>query len=245
MGLLMVASRSWIFPGCGRMKAGGEAGALLEGQPHLSPPEVASGEKNKTSYPSQHCQGSEAGSTGVSWGLRRESWGDCGDGSATTASSYGSGCIRALGAVGIPELCLSLSTLGQQWEKNDITVRAITANAHYKSPGPRGQPFPCTYLSPQSSTPNTCALVITPFHNWGRGSSETSPGPDSKVVPLNIMFLYWRERHRSCSLKSDWNRRQGVTVHLAVFPFAYTTSQEVQDQLWTGYIKAMYQRLFL
>lgn len=46
MGLLLVASRSWIFPSCGRMKAGEKAGALLERQPHLSPPEVASGEKN-------------------------------------------------------------------------------------------------------------------------------------------------------------------------------------------------------
>lgn len=47
MGLLMVASRSWIFPGCSIMKAGGEAVALLEGQPHLSPPEVASGGKKR------------------------------------------------------------------------------------------------------------------------------------------------------------------------------------------------------
>lgn len=31
-----------------------------------------------------------------------------------------------------------------------------------------------------------------------------------------------------------------MTVRLAVFPFAYPTSQEVQDQLWTDYIKAMF-----
>lgn len=47
MGLLMVARRSWIFSGCGRMKPGGEAVALLEGQLHLSLPEVASGKKKR------------------------------------------------------------------------------------------------------------------------------------------------------------------------------------------------------
>lgn len=143
-GLLMVAKRSRLFPGCGRMKAV----ALLGGQPHLLPPEVAPGEKI-IDVSHSIARASRLGAQGQLWA---EEGVMVAEGRALLPSlpaGYGSGCIQAW------VLWTSQNTISPtpHWvsnEMNDITVKVtITANSRWKS-----------------SAPNTCALCIT-FLNRG------------------------------------------------------------------------------